>query len=121
MPANIVNSFAKKTGKSKKEIESYFKKATKIAADMGMKNRYDYITDILKNMLGIEESITDLFIKSKKNFNEFYEEVTSGSLGSDLPENPPTGEFKKRKKKDNEEDEEDEEALHKKIKIGSNK
>ena len=121
MPKNIINSFAKKTKKSKKEIESYLKKAKKEAKAMGMENKYDYIVGILKNMLGLDESITDMFLKSGKKFNEFYEEITSVDLGDELPENPPIGSFKKRKKKNNDEEEENEEEsekLDKKVKVG---
>ena len=119
MPANIIDSFAKKTGKSKKKVDEYFQKAKKIAAEMGKKDEYDYILGVLKNMLGIEESISDIFLKSNKNFNKFYEEITSSDLG-ELPENPPIGSFK-RKKKDDDEEEEGEEKENKKVKIGLSK
>jgi hypothetical protein len=119
MPASIIKSFAKKTGKSVSEIEKKWQEAKKIAASMGKKEEYDYIVGILKNILGINESITDIFLKSGKNFKEFYEEITSSDLG-ELPENPPVGSFKKRKK-DKNETEEDGEKENKKVKVGMNK
>jgi hypothetical protein len=58
MPANIVKSFADKTGKSEAEVEKLWNKAKEIAADNGHKEDYEYITGILKKMLSINEHDT---------------------------------------------------------------
>ena len=117
MPISIIKSFAKKTNKTSQEIENLWKRAKKEAKAMGMENKYGYTVQILKNMLGLDESLSDMFLKSNKKFNEFYEEIISSDLG-DLPENPPIGSFKKRKKKDNDEEEENEEESEKLVKVG---
>lgn len=56
MPAPMIKSFAKKSGKSKATVEKYFKKAKRLAAKEGHKGEYDYIVGILKRMLKIDES-----------------------------------------------------------------
>ena len=55
MPAPIIKSFAKKSGKSKSTVEKYYKRAKKLAAKQGHKEDYDYIMGILKRMLKINE------------------------------------------------------------------
>ena len=59
MPANIIKSFADKTGKSEAEIEKEWEKA-KEAARKSYKEEddafYPAAVSILKNMLGISES-----------------------------------------------------------------
>lgn len=92
MPATIIKSFAKKTGKSEKEIEQLWKKANKEASSMGKSKDYDYIVGILKNMLGLDEEInikdfTNMFIESEDNFDKFYETLTAGNIESgDIPD-----------------------------------
>ena len=71
MPISIIKSFAKKTNKTSQEIENLWKRAKKEAKAMGMENKYDYIVGILKNMLGLDESITDMFLKSGKKVSYF--------------------------------------------------
>lgn len=51
-PAQIA-SFAKKSGKSKKEVERLWNKAKKLAAEQGREEDWPYIVGILKRMLGI--------------------------------------------------------------------
>lgn len=80
MPSNVVKSFADKTGKSVSEVESLWDKAKKSAAEQGHAEDYDYITGILKNMLGLgemtERKITlENFLKSDKSFDQFYEDA----------------------------------------------
>lgn len=58
MPANIVKSFADKSGKSIQEVEKLWNKAKAVAADEGQKENYAFITGILKKMLGLNESET---------------------------------------------------------------
>jgi len=55
MPNNIINSFAKKSGKSKDEVEKLWAKAKAIAAEEGHEEDYPYIVGMLKKMLGIEK------------------------------------------------------------------
>ena len=58
MPANIVKSFAMKSGKSEKEIERLWDKAISIAKEDGRKeddeNFYPFVVGILKKMLKME-------------------------------------------------------------------
>lgn len=58
MPANIVKSFAEKTGKSVQEVEKLWDKAKELAADGGHKEDYNYIVGILKKMLKLNETDT---------------------------------------------------------------
>ena len=82
----------KKTGKSKKELESIWARATKEASGMGQGKNYAYITSIFKTMLGIEEStniddIINRFMESDESFDKFYETLTAGSIESgDIPD-----------------------------------
>lgn len=110
MPANIIKSFAKKTGKSEKEVEQTYNKAKKEASHMGRSKNYTYIVDILKTMLGIKEDvdierITKMFIESDENFDDFCETVTAGSLeGGELPD---TLRYVQRKQQDEEDEDEE--------------
>jgi len=61
MPNNVVQSFAKKSGKSIEEIERLWQKAKAIAAEEGHVEDYAYITGILKKMLSIKESSMNSF------------------------------------------------------------
>jgi hypothetical protein len=60
MPNNIIKSFSDKTGKTEKEIETYWNKAKKISIDKGYTETdddfYAYTVGVLKQMLGINES-----------------------------------------------------------------
>lgn len=64
MPANIIKSFAEKSGKSEKEVEELWDKAKEIAKDSNHEEEYDYIVGILKKMLKINETFRD-FLKIK--------------------------------------------------------
>ena len=85
MPKNVIKSFIKKTGKSEKELEKVWARATKEASAMGMEKDSSYVTEIFKTMLNIKESVdikefTKKFIESNKNFDNFYEVLTAGSI-----------------------------------------
>lgn len=67
MPSNIVQSFAKQTNKSEKEVEKLWNKAKEIANDNNEKDNYAYIVSILKNMLNIYEV--------KINFNNYISDI----------------------------------------------
>jgi len=56
MPASIVTTFAKTTGKTVPSVEKLWDKAKDIAAKNGHKEDYEYITGILKKMLRIEQA-----------------------------------------------------------------
>lgn len=58
MPANIVKSFADKTGKSEQEVDKLWNKAKEVAVEAGEAENYAYITGILKKMLGLNETIS---------------------------------------------------------------
>lgn len=58
MPSDIIEPFAKKSGKSKGEVEKLWNKAKKIAIEtVGDNNYYAFAVGVLKNMLGINEEI----------------------------------------------------------------
>lgn len=58
MPANIIASFAQKSGKSEAEVEKLWNQAKKEAEDAtGVDDVYAYATGILKKMLSIQENI----------------------------------------------------------------
>lgn len=112
MPAPSIKALAKKTGKSDKEIEKLWKEAKKITTQEFNKpeskfsdKEWKYTVGILKNMLGISDSILQKFLKSNKSSEDFIETVTSGQFsvgepGGIIP-----------KKKDDEDDEEIEDDL----------
>lgn len=93
MPKDTVKSFAKKSGKSVREVEKAYKKAEKEAKMMGMGKNYAYIVSIWKNILNIKESkfdskkIVELYLKSDSNFKDFLKEIESGSIkvSADIP------------------------------------
>lgn len=103
MAKPVLKSFAKQSGKSLKDVEKLWVKAEAEASKMGQKDNYAYITGILKNMLGIDESFTNDykklskdFIKSdKKTFKEF---EADGIVSADITDVPET--YSKGKKKD---------------------
>lgn len=66
MPNNIVQSFAKKSGKSIDQVEKLWQKAKAIAAEEGHVEDYAYITGILKKMLSIKEE--QHYMKSYKDY-----------------------------------------------------
>lgn len=55
MPTPALQSFAKQSGKSAAEVEKLWKKAKKVADDMGEGGNYAYVTGVLKSMLGLDE------------------------------------------------------------------
>lgn len=55
MPANIIKSYADKTGKSEAELEKIWDDAKKAAEEQGQGDNYAYITSIFKNMAGVKE------------------------------------------------------------------
>lgn len=57
MPGNIVKSFAKKTGKTKEEVEKLWNKAKAIAAKAGRAEDYAYIVSMLKRMLKLKKPV----------------------------------------------------------------
>jgi hypothetical protein len=57
MPNNIVKSFAEKTNKSVEYVEKKWDEAKIKSEKEGHKNDYPYIVGILKNLLGINESV----------------------------------------------------------------
>lgn len=116
MPSAVVKSFAKQTGKSVKDVEKLWDKAKKEASKMGRKDDYAYITGILKNMLGINESYSDdykkishAFIQSNfTNFKEFeIESEDDGTISTDLKVKPEGSPKVKKKDKDCKKKEED--------------
>ena len=70
MPANIINSFADKSGKSKEEIERLWNKAKEQASKEGHEEDYAYIVGILKRMLGLNESFRS-YISEDSLYEEF--------------------------------------------------
>lgn len=57
MPTTYINTITQKTGKSKEELETLWKRAKEQAEKQGHKDDYDYITAIFKKMVGVKESI----------------------------------------------------------------
>jgi hypothetical protein len=64
MPAGLVKSFAKKSGKSVSTVDRLWGKAKGIAAKAGRKGNYGYIVGILKKMLGISGKSEEVQISS---------------------------------------------------------
>jgi len=107
MPSPYLKKLAQELGKSEKELEKYWSKAKTLAAETfgvtegDFKSReYKYSVGIVKQMLGMNESINaSSFIQSGKNAKDFVEDavVTSGdfSIGNVYKK-------KKKKKKDDE-------------------
>lgn len=108
MPQAIVDSFAKKSGKSKAEVEKAISIAKKEAKDMGKsesKNSDDYwefVIGVAKKIIGIKESIeahaqilAEAFTLSKySSYNEFkanfYKQLSEEVATSlDYPDLPP--------------------------------
>lgn len=97
MPTPLIQSYAKKTGKSAKELENSWKEAEKEARDMGQGNNDAYIHGIFKNMIGIKEAdflkIKQLLFQESdfKNWKEFdtsfSDAIQSGDF-TELPESP---------------------------------
>lgn len=89
MASPYVKKIAKETGKSEKEIESFWDKAKGIASDtlgtpedkFGSKE-YAYTVGIVKNMLGIKEDVLNptKFLESEYSAKEYIETITSSSF-----------------------------------------
>ena len=62
--ANVVKSFAEKSGKTEAEVEKMWDEAKASAEKEGKAEDYAYITGILKKMLKIDESINQEMIQS---------------------------------------------------------
>lgn len=56
MPTPTIKNFAKRSGKSEKEVEALYQKAKEIAKEAGEEENFAYIIGILKNMLSINET-----------------------------------------------------------------
>lgn len=101
MPSPYVNTLAKETGKTVKEIEKLWNQAKQIAADtLGKAEKdfksedYQYVIGIVKNMLGMKESLLDpsIFMKSGKSAKDFIRETVVSanfSIGDVEPVIPP--------------------------------
>jgi ribosomal protein L12E/L44/L45/RPP1/RPP2 len=117
MPIPQLKDLAKKSGKSLAKIEKdLYPKAQKIAIEMGKKkDDYTYIFGVLKNMLGIEESISyDVlakgFIKSKyKSLDEYLYNLKEMIISADIPETPEKAPKTKKSSEEEENEEENEE------------
>lgn len=66
MPAVILKTFAKRTGKSAAEVEKLWNKAKARAAKEGRPKDWAYITGILKRMLGIKQEQSDAPVRAKE-------------------------------------------------------
>jgi methyl-accepting chemotaxis protein len=112
MPSNYVKSLAKDTDKSEKEIEKLWDKAKEVTSETFGKKESDfgekewkYTTGVVKNMLGIKESINQIdFYNSDMTAEKYIETLTSnvavGNANIDLIAKKP-------------EDEEDQENIKK--------
>lgn len=58
MPTPIIKTFAKETGKSLAEVEKLWDESKELAKQKGLDDNYAYIVGILKNKLGIGESMS---------------------------------------------------------------
>lgn len=120
---NIAKDFSRKSGKSTKEIEKQYKKAVDISKSMGKGKDDTYIVEVLKSLIGIEESFNKDVIKlyldeNFDKFDDFLEAIETGAItvSSDISQ-----ELRPEKKKktvklpppEDEEDEEDEEKEEK--------
>ena len=99
MPSPYVKKLASETGKSEAEIERLWNKAKDITADtFGKKEddfgtrEYKYTVGIVKNMLGVNESLLDpaIFLKSGKSARDFIRETVTSSGFSISDNNPVT-------------------------------
>lgn len=98
MPSKTVISFAKKTGKSVKEVEKLWNEAKEVASDTFGKSEeefsskeWSYTIGVLKNMLGLDESklMLESFLSTEKSFDDFIVETqSSGSVSATTPINP---------------------------------
>lgn len=87
MPAPAIKDFAKKSGKSEKEVEKLWNDAKEIASDeLGKKEKdfgdkeWSYVTGVLKKMLKIKEDTSKRFIDSEESISEFLEKRTEGYM-----------------------------------------
>ena len=65
MPNSVIQSYAKKTGKSQKELEKKWKKAEEITKGKfgDYKNHYGYVMGVFKKMCNVNESFIYKVIK----------------------------------------------------------
>lgn len=89
MPSPYIKNLSKETGKSTREIEKLWDKAKKIASEEFGKpesefgeREYKYSVGVVKNMLGVEESVMDPmeFLKSDMDARKYIETVVSGDF-----------------------------------------
>ncbi len=85
MPLNIINSFAKKSGKSVSEVKSLWKKAKKQAEKERHGEDYPYIVGILKRMVGFNESYYNEEEYFIYGYNEFMLFMNSDLSESEYP------------------------------------
>ena len=80
MPANIIKSFADKSGKTEAEVEKLWDKAVKMAKeDPKVDDDYAYAVGILKKMLSIKENV-DMTKQDERRAltREFIQKVVDG-------------------------------------------
>lgn len=91
-----VKKLAKEFGKSEEEINKLWKEAKEVTSDTFNKNESEFTTkefkytlDIIKNMLGIKESVLDpsKFLTSELSAKEYLETITSSSFSPTLDNN----------------------------------
>lgn len=89
MPSNIVKSFAEKTGKSEAEVEKLWSEAKSAAekqypeVEKDSDRYYSIVTGILKNMLGIKESFSDIVDSELNNLSILEAEMKKKKEESD--------------------------------------
>ena len=75
MPASLLKSLAKKSGKAIKDVERLWKKAKELTVkagfDVAASNYYPYVVGIMNKMLGLTEQklvhqINDIFKEGKE-------------------------------------------------------
>jgi len=110
MPDNMIKAYAKQTNKSTLEIEKLWSQAKQLTTEFFGKKEsefndkeFKYSIGILKNMLGIKESLTLDFLNSDLKMSEFIDEVmVSAPFSAKIPTLRP---------KDDKETEEDESEI----------
>jgi hypothetical protein len=112
MPNAVLQSFAKKTGKSLDTLEKYWNVAVKEAEKTFNKKQkdftdkqYAFVTGMVKNMAGIKESreLTKKFLESKKSAKQFIEDLTGATTTtSDIADTAKQPIVSKQYKKDEE-------------------
>jgi len=116
MPSPYIKKLAKETGKSENELEKFWDKAKKIAAeDFGVSEdnfeskHWKYVTGIVKNMAGVNEKVYSVqeFLESSKSVDEYITELVSSGDFAKLDKDV----VGKKKKKDDEENDDDDEEM----------